>query len=128
MATYVFSYRNPKGYAPSPETRAQWFDWFEGMGDALVNIGQPVSNRSSLGNCDSAEYAGGNRRCQRGPAAGAGPHVRRQEFAWWPAAILDLAPGGRGMGGNRGEAARWPGSARPRCMVPDGEVGSADGW
>ena len=53
MATYVFSYRNPKGYAPSPETRAQWFDWFAGMGDALVNIGQPVSNRSSLGNCDS---------------------------------------------------------------------------
>jgi hypothetical protein len=53
MATYVFSYRNPKGYAPGPETRARWFDWFEGMGDALVNIGQPVSSRSSLGNCDS---------------------------------------------------------------------------
>ena len=53
MATYVFSYRNPKGYAPGPETRAQWFDWFEGMGDALVSIGQPVSNRRSLGTCDS---------------------------------------------------------------------------
>jgi hypothetical protein len=53
MATYVFSYRNPNGYAPSPETRAQWSDWFEGMGDALVSIGQPVSNRSSLGNCAS---------------------------------------------------------------------------
>lgn len=58
---YVFSYRNPKGYAPSPETRAQWFDWFEGMGDALVSIGQPVSNRNSLGNCDSdtTELGGG---------------------------------------------------------------------
>ena len=53
MATYVFSYRNPRGYAPSPQTRAQWSDWFEGLGDALVSIGQPVSTRSSLGNSDS---------------------------------------------------------------------------
>lgn len=53
MARYVFSYRNPKGYAPSPETRAQWSDWFAGMGDPLASTGQPVSNRSSLGTCDS---------------------------------------------------------------------------
>jgi hypothetical protein len=53
MATYVLSYRNPKGYSPTPETRAQWFAWFDGMGDALVDMGQPVGTRSELGNCDS---------------------------------------------------------------------------
>lgn len=54
MATYVFSYRNPNGYVPTEQTRAQWMAWFEGMGDALVDIGKPVGERSSLGNCDSA--------------------------------------------------------------------------
>jgi hypothetical protein len=53
MATYVLSYRNPKGYTPTPQTRAQWMAWFDGMGDALVNLGQPVGLRSNLGNCDS---------------------------------------------------------------------------
>lgn len=53
MATYVLSYRNPTGYTPSAETQAQWWAWFEGMGDALVNIGQPVGARSNIGNCDS---------------------------------------------------------------------------
>ena len=53
MATYVLSYRNPKGYVPTPETRAEWFGWFEGMGDALLDIGKPVGGRSNLGNCDS---------------------------------------------------------------------------
>jgi len=53
MPTYVFSYRNPKGYAPSPETREQWMAWFTGMGDALLDIGQPVAVRESLGTCDS---------------------------------------------------------------------------
>ena len=71
---YVFSYRNPKGYAPSPETRGQWFDWFAGMGDALVNIGQPVGNRSSLGNCDSntTELGGYSVVRRARPAGGAG--------------------------------------------------------
>ena len=60
MATYVFSYRNPKGYVPSPVTRAKWFDWFDDMGNALVDIGQPVGNRQTLGNCspDSTELGG----------------------------------------------------------------------
>ena len=53
MATFVLSYRNPKGYVPTPETRAQWFDWFAGMGDALVEIGKPVGGRANLGNCES---------------------------------------------------------------------------
>ena len=60
MATYVFSYRNFKGYAPTPETRARWMAWLEGMGDALVDVGRPVSARAGLGNCDSGttELAG----------------------------------------------------------------------
>ena len=54
MATYVFSYRNRKGYVPSPETRSQWFDWFGSMGEAVVELGQPVGSRAGIGTCDSA--------------------------------------------------------------------------
>jgi len=53
MATFVLSYRNAKGYVPSPETRGAWFDWFHGMGDALLDMGQPVTSRQSVGTCDS---------------------------------------------------------------------------
>lgn len=54
MPTYVLSYRSPKGYVPTSESLPQWMAWFEGMGDALADIGRPVGARSSVGNCDSA--------------------------------------------------------------------------
>jgi hypothetical protein len=53
MATYVFSYRNPKGYVSTPDTRAAWLAWFEGMGDALLDIGRPVGARGGIGNADT---------------------------------------------------------------------------
>jgi hypothetical protein len=53
MATYVFTYRSPKGYIPTVDTRAQWLGWFDSMGDALVTLGHRVDKQSRLGNCDT---------------------------------------------------------------------------
>lgn len=60
MPTFVFSYRQPVGSVPSPETTAQWWKWFEGMGDELVDLGKPVVERHSIGNCspDDTELGG----------------------------------------------------------------------
>jgi hypothetical protein len=55
MANFVFSYRSPKGYEPGPETMARWSAWFESLGEALVDIGKPVLERSALGRCGAEE-------------------------------------------------------------------------
>jgi YCII-related domain len=51
MPTYVLAYRNPAGYVPSPENGAAWRDWFQRMGDQLVDPGQPVTSGTTIGNC-----------------------------------------------------------------------------
>jgi hypothetical protein len=54
MATYVFSYRSAKGYQPSAASAAQWREWFGGIGEAVVSLGQPVGAARSVGECDSS--------------------------------------------------------------------------
>ena len=49
MANYVFSYRVPSGYAPGPETAAEWQAWFGTMDSALVSVGHAVTDYASLG-------------------------------------------------------------------------------
>jgi hypothetical protein len=49
MANYVFSYRVPSDYAPHAGTAAEWQAWFGGMGSALVDLGQAVTEYASLG-------------------------------------------------------------------------------
>jgi hypothetical protein len=49
MTKYVFSYRVPSEYAPGAETAAEWQAWFGGMGSALVDIGNAVTDYASLG-------------------------------------------------------------------------------
>jgi hypothetical protein len=51
MPTFVFSYRSPKGYAPTEQTIARWRAWFDGMGDALVDMGRPVVDSVGIGEC-----------------------------------------------------------------------------
>jgi len=60
MSTFVLSYRNPIGYAPSPESAAAWMAWFDAIGEQLVDLGKPVIDRTSLGNCapDSTQLGG----------------------------------------------------------------------
>ncbi len=57
MAKYVFSFRVPSDYAPHPGTAAEWQAWFDGLGSALVDIGNAVTDYASLG-----EVGGGDSR------------------------------------------------------------------
>ena len=60
MPDFVFTYRNPVGYTPTPETRAAWAAWFDGMGQQLADLGKPAVDHAALGNCaaDSTELGG----------------------------------------------------------------------
>jgi hypothetical protein len=49
MAKYVFSFRVPCGYAPHAGTAAEWQAWFGGLGSALVDVGNAVTDYASLG-------------------------------------------------------------------------------
>jgi hypothetical protein len=49
MARYVFSFRVPSGYTPQAGTRAEWQAWFGGLGSALVDVGNAVTDYASLG-------------------------------------------------------------------------------
>jgi len=49
MAKYVFSFRVPSDYAPHAGTPAEWQAWFGGLGSALVDIGNAVTDYASLG-------------------------------------------------------------------------------
>jgi len=49
MATYVFSFRVPSGYAPDAGTVAEWQAWFGELGSALVDVGNAVTDYASLG-------------------------------------------------------------------------------
>jgi len=49
MAKYVFSYRVPADYAPHAGTAAEWQAWFGGLGSALADVGNAVTDYASLG-------------------------------------------------------------------------------
>jgi hypothetical protein len=49
MTKYVFSFRVPSDYAPGAETAAEWQAWFGGLGSALVDVGNAVTEYASLG-------------------------------------------------------------------------------
>jgi hypothetical protein len=53
MANYVFSYRVPSDYVPGAETAAEWQAWFAGLGSALVDLGNAVTDYASLGEVGS---------------------------------------------------------------------------
>ena len=49
MPEFVLAYRSQKGYAPTADTVAAWYAWFDGIGDRLVELGQPVIDRATIG-------------------------------------------------------------------------------
>jgi len=42
MSTYLFSYQAPKGYVPSAEAADAWSTWFEGLGEVVLDRGNPT--------------------------------------------------------------------------------------
>ena len=55
MAKYVFSFRVPSDYAPGAGTPAEWQAWFGGLGSALVDVGNAVTDYASLGEVGGSE-------------------------------------------------------------------------
>jgi hypothetical protein len=49
MTNYVFSFRVPSDYAPGAETPAEWRAWFGSLGSALVDVGNAVTDYTSVG-------------------------------------------------------------------------------
>jgi hypothetical protein len=49
VAKFVFSFRVPSDYAPNAETPVEWRIWFDGLGSALVDVGNAVTEHASLG-------------------------------------------------------------------------------
>jgi hypothetical protein len=51
MSTFLFAYRAPKDYQPGdPGEMAAWHTFFENMGSSVVEVGEPIFARTSLGN------------------------------------------------------------------------------
>lgn len=60
MVTFLLSYRMPVDYRPGrPDAIANWTAFFKGMGDHVVDRGQPVSETAELGNCGPGTRPGG---------------------------------------------------------------------
>jgi len=52
MATFVLTYRRPKDWTMgTADGMAAWNAFFEGIGDRLVDLGKPVSETTTLGDC-----------------------------------------------------------------------------
>jgi YCII-related domain len=50
MSTYVLTYRAPRDYQPGNRAEmAAWQTWFEQLGDALLDAGNPVFSRTTIG-------------------------------------------------------------------------------
>jgi hypothetical protein len=60
MPTYVFAYRSPKSYVPGLEDATPaWIAFRDSLGDKVVDFGNPVFERSTVGACDESTQLGG---------------------------------------------------------------------
>lgn len=60
MTTFVFAYRMPTDYVRGgPEVIAAWTAWFEGMGESLTDMGNPVFESTAIGSSGEGTRLGG---------------------------------------------------------------------
>ena len=60
MSTFVLTYRAPKNYEPgSAQTIEAWNAYFDGLGTHIVDRGNPVFSRATLGDCGAGTVLGG---------------------------------------------------------------------
>lgn len=59
MTLYVIVNRVPEDYRGAPESTAAWNAWFDELGESLVDRGNPVFTRESLGGCGAGSVLGG---------------------------------------------------------------------
>lgn len=51
MPKFILALRAPEGYVASPSRTPDWTKWFQRLEANLVDLGQPVVERSTVGNC-----------------------------------------------------------------------------
>ena len=60
MSKFVLTYRMPTGSQPGgPDVMDAWTRWFQSLGEHLVDLGNPVFERTTLGNCSDTTQLGG---------------------------------------------------------------------
>jgi hypothetical protein len=61
MPKYVLTYHQPKGYVPraDADVMTAWQSYFEGLADHVIDPGQPVFERTSVGDVGAATQLGG---------------------------------------------------------------------
>jgi uncharacterized protein YndB with AHSA1/START domain len=59
MPTYLITNRAPDGFTPSPDAFAAWTAWFESLGSALADRGNPAFAGTTVGNCGPGTRLGG---------------------------------------------------------------------
>jgi hypothetical protein len=59
MAMFLLVHRHPHNYRGSADTVAAWEAWFKALGDNLVDLGNPVFERSVLGKYGADAPLGG---------------------------------------------------------------------
>jgi uncharacterized protein YndB with AHSA1/START domain len=59
MPTYLITNRVPDGFTPSPEAFAAWTAWFDSLGDAVADRGNPAFVGTTAGSCGPGTMLGG---------------------------------------------------------------------
>jgi hypothetical protein len=60
MTTFLFAYRAPKDYEPgNPDAMAAWGEYFAGIGDGVIDAGNPIFESVTLGDCGTDTNLGG---------------------------------------------------------------------
>jgi hypothetical protein len=61
MPKYIFTYHQPAGYVPGndPTVTTAWEGFFESIGDRVVDPGQPVFDRTTIGEVGGSTQLGG---------------------------------------------------------------------
>jgi hypothetical protein len=61
MPKFIFTYHQPKGYVAGSDANAMaaWQAFFEGMAGSVADPGQPVFERTSLGEVGASTQLGG---------------------------------------------------------------------
>jgi uncharacterized protein YndB with AHSA1/START domain len=59
MPTYLIANRIPPGFTSSPQAFAAWTAWFDGLGDAVADRGNPAFATTTAGNCGPDTTLGG---------------------------------------------------------------------
>src|SRR5260370_32391808 len=51
LTKFILALRAPEGYEPSPTPTPAWTKWFQLLNSSVLDIGQPVLEPSTVGNC-----------------------------------------------------------------------------